>query len=136
MLFLSLILTDSCKKDKRCDNIPKVFVDLVLYLNLPSYSTLGTPNNWVYINGGNRGIIVYRKSESEFIATDRICTYDPDNSSATLQVQTNNITAIDNGCGSKFQITDGAVTQGPASCSLVKYHTEYDASANTLHIYN
>lgn len=136
ILFLSLIITGSCKKNNQSENVPKVYVDLLLQLNLPSYTALNTINNWVYVNGGNRGIIVYRRTSQDFVALERNCTYDPEKSSATVEVQSNNITAIDSACGSKFQITDGSVTQGPATRSLVQYHAEYDASRNELHIYN
>ncbi len=136
MLLLILVITNSCKKDKQSENVPKVYVDLLLQLNLPSYTALNTINNWVYVNGGNRGIIVYRRTSQDFVALERNCTYDPEKSTATVEVQSNNITAIDSVCGSKFQITDGSVTQGPASRSLVQYHTDFDAGNNTLHIYN
>ena len=124
-----------CKKNNN-DTVPKTYVDLYLSLNLPSYTALNTINNWVYIGGGNRGIIVYRKSPSDFIALERNCTYDPELSTATIVVQSNNLTAIDSTCGSKFQIFDGSVSQGPASRSLVQYNTSYDAGTNTLHIFN
>ena len=136
ILLISFIAADSCKKDSKSEVIPKVYVDELLYLNEPQYVSLNTINNWTYVGGGNRGIIVYRKTSSDFIALDRTCTYDPDNSTAYIQVQSNNITAIDSTCGSKFQIFDGSVTHGPATRSLVQYHADYDASANTLHIYN
>ena len=136
ILLFSFIVTDSCKKDSNSPTVPKVYVDELLQLNLPSYTALNTINNWVYVGGGNRGIIVYRKTSTDFIALERTCTYDADNSTAYVEVQSNNITAIDSTCGSKFQITDGSVTHGPASRSLVQYHADYDASRNELHIYN
>lgn len=130
VIVLLLISTGSCKKD---ENVPKAYVDLLLQLNLPQYVTLNTINNWVYVPGGNRGIIVYRRSSQDFIALEQTCTYDAEN---TVKVEGNNITAHDSICGSKFQITDGSVTQGPATRSLVQYRVDYNASDNTLHIYN
>ena len=123
-LFTVLLISDSCKKNNPCNNISSVYVDLQLNLALPSYSALSTPNNWVYVYGGNRGIIVFRKSLTEFSALDRVCTFDPDKANSTLQVQSNHLTAVDSTCGSKFQITDGSVTEGPASCTLITYRTE------------
>ena len=120
LLLIYANFNDSCKKDSNSTNVPKVYVDLYLNLALPSYTALNTPTNYVYVSGGNRGIIVYSISNQSFIAFDRNCTYDPDASTATVQVQGNNITAIDSVCGSKFQITDGSVTHGPATHSLVQ----------------
>ena len=137
IFLICFIVTESCKKDSKSQTVPKVYVDRLLQLNLPQWTALNTINNWVYDNGGGyRGIIIYRKSSTDFIALERACTYDPDSSTAIVQVQSNNITAIDSTCGSKFQITDGSITHGPASLSLVQYHADYDASNNTLHIYN
>ncbi len=136
ILLISVPFAWNCKKDNNSSPVPKVYVDLYLNLSLPSYTALNTINNWVYISGGNRGIIVYRKSSQDFIALERNCTYDPDNSTATVIVLGNNLTAIDSTCGSKFQITDGSVSFGPATRSLVQYQADYDAGGNTLHIHN
>ncbi len=136
LLISCLLLSYGCKKSNPCNNVPKPFVDLQLDLSLPSYIALATPNNWVYVYGGNRGIIVFRKSQTEFSAVDRNCTYDPEKATAIIEVENNNINAVDSVCGSKFQITDGGVTRGPASCTLIQYRTEFNANTNVLRIYN
>ena len=57
------ICTASCKKDND-GNVPITGVDILIYVNNPSYINLNAVGGWVYITGGVRGIIVYRKSKS------------------------------------------------------------------------
>lgn len=135
-MLLGFIALQSCKKNKNDEVIPKVYVDIFLYLDQPDNVVLNTVNNWKYQSGGNLGIIIFRKSQNEFVALERTCTYNHSGTYKAVSVQSNNISATDTTCGSTFQITDGSVTHGPASRSLVQYHTEYDASNNTLRIYN
>ena len=95
---------------------------------------LAIPGGWTYINGGSRGIIIYRASNDVFKAYDRHCTFDSSNSCALVSVEVNNITGFDDCCGSKFILTDGSVTQGPANLPLKQYQTSFDG--NELRIFN
>ncbi len=131
--FLLTISIISCKKDS--DNgIPITAVDVYLYTNNPSFVNLYAIGGWAYITGGVRGLLVYRKSSTEFMAYDRNCTYQPSQPCATIVVDATNILAVDTCCLSKFSMYDGSVTQGPASLPLKAYQTAYDG--NVLHIYN
>lgn len=132
---LILIGTASCKKDTP-NNVPNTAVDIYLYINEPSNVNLTAIGGWVYITGGVRGILVYRKSPSEFMAYDRNCTYQSNDPypCATVDVDPSNIIVTDTCCNSKFSIFDGSVTQGPAGLPLKAYNTTFDG--NTLHIYN
>ena len=123
----------SCKKDTH-SNIPNTAVDIYLYANNPSFINLTTVGGWVYISGGVRGILVYRKSNTDFMAYDRNCTYQSSDPCATVVVDASNIIATDTCCHSKFSIFDGNVTQGPATLALKAYNTSFDG--NVLHIYN
>ena len=130
VIILSVI---SCKKDT--DNgIPITAVDIYLYTNNPSFVNLYAIGGWAYISGGVRGILVYRKSSSEFMAYDRNCTYQPSQPCATGVVDATNSLFVDTCCLSKFSMYDGSVTQGPAVLPLKAYQTTYDG--NVLHIYN
>jgi nitrite reductase/ring-hydroxylating ferredoxin subunit len=87
------------------------------------------------VTGGNRGIVVYRKSQTEFVALERTCSYKPSESNARVEVDTNtNLFLQDNSCGSKFLITDGSVQNSPASYPLRHYNTSFDGTY--IHIYN
>lgn len=128
-----LILINSCKKDN--DNyVPSTPVDIYLYANNPSFINVSVVGGWVYITGGVRGIILYRKSNTEFAAYDRNCTYQSSEACATVVVDNTNIVATDTCCHSRFSIYDGSVFQGPASLPLKAYNTTFDGSV--VHIYN
>ncbi len=128
-----LILIESCKKNN--DNgVPIAAVDIYIYANNPSFINLNAIGGWVYITGGVRGILVYRKSTSEFMAYDRNCTYQSSDACATVIVDATNIIATDTCCHSKFSMYDGSVLQAPAGLPLKAYSTTFDG--NVLHIYN
>lgn len=132
-ILLIPVLLLSCSKDQNA-NIPLVPVDITIHLNNPSYNAIAVPGGWIYVNGGSRGIIVYRVSNNEFKALDRHCTFDSSNSCALVSVDVSNITALDDCCGSKFLLTDGSVTKGPANLPLKQYNTSFDGSV--LRIFN
>jgi Rieske Fe-S protein len=135
VLFLALSIwgIESCKKENQ-SGIPNTAVDIYIYTNNPSYLNLNAVGGWVYITGGVRGIIVYRKSSSEIVAYDRNCTYQSSDACATVYIDNTNIIAKDTCCGSQFSIYDGGILQGPAGLPLKAYNTTFDG--NTLHIYN
>jgi Rieske Fe-S protein len=91
---------------------------------------------YTYISGyGVKGILVYRLSQSQFMAYERSCTKDGcDNAKALVWVQTGNTACKDSICGSNFSIMDGSIQNGPATIPLYQYHTTWDG--NQLHIYN
>lgn len=131
--FFIFILIGSCKKNDN-NSIPLTTVDIYIYANNPSFIDLSVPGGWVYITGGVRGILVYRKSTSEFMAYDRNCTYRPSDACAIISVDASNIIATDTCCHSKFSLYDGSVLQAPAGLPLKAYNTTFDG--NVLHIYN
>jgi len=133
VLLLASLAGLSCKKQK--DNIPDIYVDEFLYLTQPSNVNLNAIGGYIYLhNAGARGIIVYRKSTSEFTALDRNCTFDPNAACATVIVDNTAFFAEDTCCKSKFQINNGQVTSGPASLPLKSYQTEFNGTV--LHIFN
>lgn len=133
LIFITGIFVISCKKEN--DNgVPIIAVDIYLYTNNPSFIDLYVIGGWAYIDGGVRGILVYRKSQTEFMAYDRNCTYQSSDPCATVFVDATNILATDTCCHSKFSMYDGSVTQAPAGLPLKAYQTTYDG--NVLHIFN
>ena len=130
---LVLLSSDSCKKENN-NTIPYVAVDIYIYTNNPSFFNLNAVGGWVYITGGNRGILIYRKSSTEFMTYDRNCTYQSTQPCATVVVDNTNIIATDTCCHSKFSLYDGSVVQNPAAVPLKAYNNTFDG--NVLHIYN
>ncbi len=130
---LFLFLFGACKKRKN-SVIPYVPVNIYIYPSDPSFNRLNAPGGWVYLNGGSRGIIVYRRSNDEFVAYDRHCTYDTENSCGRVSVSSTQITAVDTCCSSEFVLTDGSVVKNPATVPLQAYQVNYNG--NELHIFN
>jgi len=138
-VLLSLIITFSllfvsCKKKKNTQQqaehpVPYVPVDITIYPSDPLNFKLQGIGGWQYFNGGINGIIVYRKSQQEFIAIERTSSYLPDNAAAAVKVQSDNFTCKDTVSNSKWQIIDGTVTQGPAQWPLRLYSTNYDGNS-------
>ncbi len=128
---LTLVLT-SCKKE---DTIPNVAVDFYVHLSDPQFVNLQVVGGWVYVTGGSKGIIIYRKSQSEFMAFDRHCPYKPSDG-CTVTVDSSNLLCEDASCcHSKFLITDGSVSSGPASHPLKRYQTSFDGT-DLVHVFN
>lgn len=133
ILTIIFFLVISCKKED-ASTIPLVTVNLSLSLNNPEFINLQVDNGWTYVSGGSRGIIVYRNSTNDFKAFDRHCPYNPSSSCGLVSVDVTNLVGIDDCCGSRFLLSSGQVTQGPASRPLKEYRTSFDGS--TLQIYN
>ena len=132
-ILLVPFIFSTCTKDEN-SNIPLVNVNITIHINDPAYNVIAVPGGWTYVNGGSRGIIIYRISNNEFKAYDRHCTYDSSNSCALVSVDVTNITALDDCCGSKFLLTDGSVTKAPANLPLKQYQTSFDGQV--LRIFN
>jgi len=121
-----------CKKDE--DTIPSVQVNFYLQTTDPEFNSLNAVGGWVYVNGGSRGIVIYRLSMDEFMAYDRHCPYTPSESCAQIDVESSGISALDDCCGSQFLLTDGTVVGGPSTEPLKRYQTYFDG--NQLRVYN
>lgn len=134
ILVIAIALFSSCSKNNNNSNIPYVQVNFDIYPANPLYINLNVDGGWIYVNGGSRGIIIYRMSQGEYYAYDRHCTYQPQNSCGKVKMDTDNITLLDTCCGSKFIVVDGSVINGPAGLPLKRYQTFFDGT--TLHVTN
>ncbi len=89
--------------------IPDVPVNVSINLDLPSYIPLNAPGGYVYVNGGSRGLIIYRNFD-EFVAMDRHSTFNSDDPCAVVEVNPDNaFELIDTCSGSVFSIMNGVV---------------------------
>ncbi len=114
--------------------VPSIPVNVKIYPNDPLYYKLQTIGGWTYVNGGINGLVVYRKSNEEFIAIERTSSYYPNNAAAKVVVLGDNFTLRDTVSNSRWQIIDGTITNGPAEWPLRLYGTSYDG--NLLNIVN
>ncbi len=124
----------SCRKDDH--DIPYVYVDFYISITDPNFSALNSPGGWVYVTGGSKGILIYAKTTTEFMAYERHCPYDPEASCSRIEVQTSGLLTEDACCGSVYLITDGTPSSGPGTAgqALKKYQTTFDGQ--TIHVFN
>lgn len=110
-------------------------VNIYLTTGTPQFLPLNIITGYTYVAGGNKGILVYRKSQSEFLAYERNCPHDGNSvQNAIVSVTNDQITLIDSICGSKFLITDGSIVNGPSAFPMYQYNTYFDGTS--LRIYN
>lgn len=134
IIFLLSIVFSGCNEHN--DAIPDVYVNIELDLNNPDFYPLQTVGNHVYITGGVKGILVYRKSFDEFLAVERACPHDPDVGKVFTD-ETGHFAVDTIGCGSTFSLLiDGMVTEGPSKFPLKIYHTVFYDNLNVLQISN
>jgi len=144
-----LLSIGSCTKSNINPNIPNAIIRIDIDPNSTFYQNLNAVGGWVYVANGNqgalissesRGVIIYRMSESEFKAYDRIPPNDPNhccNSTAgcTQLIVGNNYPFVKDPCtGNLYQLLDGSLFKGSGRYPLVEYHAVYDGSL--LHVFN
>ena len=83
--------------------IRNVYVDVEIDLSLPEFSNLNTVGNSLFIEGGNKGIIIYRHSNYEYKIYDRNCSYEP-NLECSYIDSVNSIIAFCGCCSSAFYL--------------------------------
>jgi hypothetical protein len=133
---LLIVFFVACKKKAQPQNnnpVPYAPVALSIYPNDPLNFQIQSVGGWKYIDGGINGILVYRKSEQEFVAIERTSSVLPDNKLAKVYVQSDNFTLSDTVSKSEWRIFDGAVSKG-ASWPLRVYGSTFDG--NLLRIVN
>lgn len=124
----------SCKK-KRTDPsplypIPNVAVSVIIYPNDPTNFKLQAIGGWQYYNSaGINGLIIYRKSQTEFVVLERTSPENPNVASSAVKVQSDNFTLKDTIKNALWQIVDGAVMNNSASWPLKQYGNSYDGNA-------
>ena len=129
-----VLVTPGCSKQENRSEIPVVAVNFMINPNLTEYLELNGVGGWVTVTGGYRGIIIYRKSISEFMAFERACPYDWEVTTARVDVEASGLTAMCPSCKSKFILLDGTPFEGPSPYALKQYQTQYDG--NLLYIFN
>lgn len=136
---IAAFLTNGCRERHVNPNIPQVRIDFEIYPNSPRYHDLNTISGFMYLTSEypSRGIIVYRESQNEFSAYDRI---PPDDPNACCNGDTCSRLVVDwpfvvDGCKNiKYNIMDGSIVEGAGVYPLIEYYTEYDG--NKLRIHN
>lgn len=104
------------------------FPTVTVNLNYPQYQRLKLDGGYVYIDGGLKGIILYRANENSYLAFERACPHHPDASCAIVQVDGSTLFMIDHCCKSSFNFSDGSPSGGPAERPLLQYRTELNGT--------
>ena len=80
-----------------CDPVPPFgdipfipFPDIFINLNLPDYTPLRNDGGVVPVDGGVRGIYLYRENEFSYKAFERNCSYGPNEACATVDLDVTN----------------------------------------------
>ncbi len=104
------------------------FPPININLQYPQFQRLKLDGGYVYLNeGGMSGIILYRESETNYIAYERRCSVDDD-----VPVVVDGSGLFMKGCDSTFSFSDGYPTGGPVRNPLLKYRTSLDGTKLTI----
>lgn len=130
-----LLLSAKCNKQNQ-HPVPFVPVDVTIDIQLPSYSNLQGVGGWTYLNGGSRGIIVYRKGIDEFVAFDRHSPADPNGTCPlALYPDAQNFLQLKDSCNNAvFSLYDGSPVSN-STFGLRQYATQFNGN-NLLRVYN
>ena len=112
----------ACESSEPEDQIPIALVNETINLTNQQYLDLQFNGGHVNIDGGVRGITIYRISETEYRAFERNCSFEPLNTCARVEVDGSGLFFIDSCCSSTFDF-NGFPTGGPATLPLRQYLT-------------
>ncbi|MEN9702062.1 MAG: hypothetical protein RIR55_1404 [Bacteroidota bacterium] len=129
------LLSSKCSKQNQ-NPVPFVPVDVTIDIQLPSYSDLQGVGGWTYLNGGSKGIIIYRRGIDDFVAFDRHSPADPDGTCTfPLFPESQNFLQLKDTCNNAvFSLYDGSPVSN-CTYGLRQYATQFNGN-NLLRIYN
>ena len=134
ILFVGTLLFGCSKNNSH--PVPNIPFDITINLTLPSYSSLMGVSGWAYVNGGSRGIIVYRRGIDDFVAFDRHSPADADGECpGALFPDAGNYLQLNDTCNAAtFSLYDGSPISG-SDYGLRMYQTGWNGN-ETLRIFN
>ncbi|MEX1190036.1 MAG: hypothetical protein WED33_12320 [Bacteroidia bacterium] len=137
LILLIAVSIGSCKKENINSQlgIPLVDVDQYVLLSNPSNITLNSVGGWTYLDDGSRGIVVYHRAFDEYVAFDRHCTWQAQESCGIVSVDSTNIFMGCACCDSRYSLIDGSVINGPSINPLLQYQALL-SGPGILHVYN
>jgi len=133
---LIFIVLAGCKGDSPYyQNFPQVAVSTYVYPNNPEFLNLQLVGGWAYVDGGIRGILVYRSDFEQFVAYERACPSVEIQSCSTIEVSSDQFSVVCPCDSSVYEMVTGSQIAGPGEgIPLMRYNTNWDG--NTLYIYN
>lgn len=139
-LFLLPLLFCGCREYPENPNIPKAIINFTIYPNSTQYFNLNIVSGWMYVTSEypSRGIIIYRLSQDEFRAYDRIPPNEPDaccdGDGNCTRLIVDFPYVVDDCNNIKYNIINGDLFEGNGVFPLIQYHTSFDG--NALHVFN
>ncbi|HYC86009.1 MAG TPA: hypothetical protein VEB86_12345 [Chryseosolibacter sp.] len=128
---LAFVLS-TCTPEVTDDPIPFIaFAPIHINLNLPEYQALKTAG-FVYVDGGVRGILVYRQTTTDYKAYERNCSFQPNEACATVEMHSSTLYMTDPCCNSTFNVSSGEPQGGPAWRPLRQYNTILSGTELTI----
>lgn len=107
--------------------VPNIAVSVQINIMLPTYSNLQSVGGYAYVNGGNKGLVVYRRSINEFVCFDRMSTAEGGYDCVPIEVDQNNYLFLNDQCSDAvYSLLDGSVSSGNAVYPLRAYQTSFD----------
>ena len=133
--FILLLFGSGCQNNGN-HPVPNVAVNVQINIFLPSYSPLQSVGGYAFVNGGVKGIVVYRRSVDEFVAFDRMSTADGGFECVPLEIDTDNFLFLNDACSNAvYSMIDGTIVSGDAKYALRSYQVNFDGYS-LLSIYN
>ena len=123
ILTMIILISTGCNNDQ--NGIPYFPINITIYTDDPQWIGLAATGGFEYVSGGSKGLIVFRISPDEFMAYERHTPYQPDQD-CRVTVDSTGIVAEDMDCsGSRFNLFNGSVIEGPATLPLHAYRTTF-----------
>jgi hypothetical protein len=138
---LAALLFLGCRHPMVNPNQPNAIVDFTIDLSTPSYYILNYVGNFMYLTSdpqsNSRGIIVYRASQDEFRAYDRLPPNEPNtccHDGVCSRLVVDGPFVVDSCNLIRYNILNGEVFDGDGIYPLFQYRTSY--GGNVLRISN
>jgi hypothetical protein len=145
-IVIAFLLNAGCKPDDVFTGdcfVPEKNVNFTLNMNLPEYFNLQNLGEYLDLDGGNRGVYIIHDFDGNFIAIERTCTYQSDDSCArvvlddqSLQLRCGSFDSENEFvpcCGSSYSF-NGSLLTGPSRCRLKTYRLS--RQGNVLYVAN
>jgi len=126
-------LIQGCQPAIEETQIPNVAVNIEINLNEIDNAPLQQIGGFIYVQGGVRGIILRRESQSNYRAFEQNCPYQPLDTCAKVDMHSSGFYFEDTCCGSTFDLS-GFPTGGPVQFPLKEYRISI--SGDYLFIFN
>jgi len=139
---LILLVSFSCQKPNKPSPSPTPNVNVYFQIDVstPLYSPIENEGGFVYIKGGNNGILLLQDFNGTFRAFDDSCPYNATTQCGTLRLAESGLYIICgsysgntiNPCGPSTWNLDGTVRTGPATLPLKAYKVTQSGTILTI----